>query len=119
MSRIAPIVLAPVLALAVTVCAGAARAGAPEALRAAVFAHAPAPPPDRPLAVHLPDAPPLRPAGVARTSLDAAFADHRGAASVGFLCGLDERAETSGGMGAFGADPQGRFVGAKLTLKLR
>jgi hypothetical protein len=116
LSRIALIALA----LAIAPCAGAARAGAPEALRAAVFARAPVPPPpDRPLAVHPSDAPLLRPAGVARTSLDAAFADHRGAASVGFLCGLDERAETSGGMGAFGADPQGRFVGAKLTLKLR
>jgi hypothetical protein len=114
-SRIAPLALA----LAFGACAGAAQAGPPEALRAAAFAQAPAPRPDRTPVVRLADGPPARPAGVARTSLDAAFARDRAAASVGFLCGLDERRDQAGGMDAFGADPQGRFVGARLTLRLR
>jgi hypothetical protein len=118
-SRIAPLALA----LALGACAGAAQAGPPEALRAAAFAplqpQAPAPRPDLTPVVRLADAPPARPAGVARTSLDAAFARDRAAASVGFLCGLDERRDQAGGMDAFGADPQGRFVGARLTLRLR
>ena len=63
-------------------------------------------------------APPERPAGVAKTAIDHAF-DRKTTASVGFLCGLDERLDNAGGMGAYGTDPQGRFVGAKLHLTFR
>ncbi|THD81258.1 MAG: hypothetical protein E7812_05030 [Phenylobacterium sp.] len=64
-------------------------------------------------------APPERPAGVATTAIDHSF-DRKGVVgSVGFLCGLDSRLDNAGGMGAFGTDPQGRFVGAKLHLAFR
>ena len=70
------------------------------------------------IAVAYAQAPPERPAGVARTAIDHSF-DRKTTASVGFLCGLDSRLDSAGGMGAFGTDPQGRFVGAKLHLALR
>jgi hypothetical protein len=55
-------------------------------------------------------------AGIARTSIDHRF-DRAGASgALGFLCGrpdsLDERARSQ----AFGSDPHGRFLGARLSL---
>ena len=37
-------------------------------------------------------------------------------ASAGFLCGLQPGHNDSGGGAAYGVDPHGRFVGAKLSL---
>jgi hypothetical protein len=59
------------------------------------------------------------PDGVARTSVDHRFArsgsdDYVGAA--GLLCGLKPEADVHGAAAAFGADPDGKFVGAKLTI---
>jgi hypothetical protein len=36
--------------------------------------------------------------------------------SVGFLCGLQPNHTDSGGVAAYGVDPHGRFVGAKLAF---
>jgi hypothetical protein len=60
----------------------------------------------------------LKEAGVAHTSLDRSFAGH-GAASVGFLCGLQPSDQTSGMGGAFGRDHDGRFLGAQLRFGFR
>ena len=57
--------------------------------------------------------------GLARTSVDRSFDHDRGSGALGFLCGrpdsLDERAASS----AYGSDPHGRFLGAKLSLAFR
>ena len=39
--------------------------------------------------------------------------------SLGFLCGLQPGHTESGGAGAYGTDPHGRFVGAKLSFAFR
>jgi hypothetical protein len=53
--------------------------------------------------------------GVARTAIDRSL-DKRSAAALGFLCGrpdsLDERAAAQ----PLGADPSGRFLGARLSF---
>ena len=56
----------------------------------------------------------LREAGVARTSLDRRFARDGLVGSVGFLCGLQPRLDEASGS-AYGLDPHGRFLGAKLS----
>ena len=54
--------------------------------------------------------------GIARTAIDRRFEQDRATGSLGFLCGrpdsLDERARSQ----AFGSDPQGRFLGARLAV---
>jgi hypothetical protein len=96
--------------------------------------------PARPLVASLPDAGPvldltlpgtrraqafaqsnaLRAAGVARTALDHRFSrDDEVVGSLGFLCGLHENLDTSGGARAYGSDPNGRFLGAKLSFAFR
>ena len=56
-------------------------------------------------------------AGIARTAVDHHFADQL-TGSLGFLCGL--HGETYQGAAAMrGVDPQGRFLGAKLSLAFR
>ena len=56
--------------------------------------------------------------GVARTAVDHRFAD-RLTASLGFLC--DPHASMQSGSAAAmpGADPQGKFLGAKLSFAFR
>jgi len=56
-------------------------------------------------------------AGIARTSVDHRFADQL-SGSLGFLCGLhgDDYDETAA---MRGADPAGKFLGAKLSLAFR
>jgi hypothetical protein len=105
------------LALCLAALAGAAHAASPDDLKAAVFA-AGAQPPARTAAITYADAPDPRPAGIAKTSLDHTF-DKRATGQVGFLCGLDERADAKGAMAAYGSDPHGRFVGAKLRFTFR
>ena len=56
-------------------------------------------------------------AGIARTAVDHRF-DGRLTGSLGFLCGL--HGETYQGAAAMrGSDPDGRFLGAKLSLAFR
>jgi hypothetical protein len=105
------------LAVLLAALAGAARAET-DPLRAAVFANAPSTRPAPTAAVAYADAPAPRPAGIAKTSLDHAF-DKGASAQAGFLCGLDARKDSRGAMAAYGADPQGRFLGAKLRLTFR
>jgi opacity protein-like surface antigen len=59
----------------------------------------------------------LRQAGIARTSVDHSFAG-KATASLGFLCGLQPRADEAIGS-AHGFDSQGRFLGAKLSFAFR
>jgi hypothetical protein len=59
----------------------------------------------------------MREAGIARTSVDKRFSeDDKVMGSLGFLCGLQPTALDKGSAAAYGVDPQGRFVGAKLKL---
>jgi hypothetical protein len=110
------------LAAALAFAATAAHA---QSLREAVFAHAATasgpPAPAAAMSVRLADPDGLAPLppGVARTALDRRFGKDGAMASVGFLCGLDSRIEQGGAMRAYGDDPQGRFVGAKLHLSFR
>jgi hypothetical protein len=56
----------------------------------------------------------------AKTAIDRRFGrrdDITG--SVGFLCGLQPGHNQSGGAAAYGFDPHGRFVGAKLSFAFR
>ena len=56
----------------------------------------------------------------ARTAVDHRFSrrdDITG--SVGFLCGLQPGHTEAGGAAAYGADPHGRFLGAKLSFAFR
>jgi len=97
--------------------AHAAHAAPADALKAAVFRDGA--PPRAPVAtVTFASAPAVLPPGIAKTSLDHTF-DKRATGSLGFLCGLDERADAKGAMAAYGSDPHGRFVGAKLSLAFR
>lgn len=55
--------------------------------------------------------------GVAKTAVEYGRTKDGGAASsVGFLCGLKPSADRSGAGQAYGVDPTGRFVGAKLRV---
>ncbi len=58
------------------------------------------------------------PMGVARTSVDHRFAD-RLMGSVGFLCGLHPSVGHEGAEAMRGTDPDGKFLGAKLSLSFR
>ena len=56
--------------------------------------------------------------GVARTSVDHHLSD-RLTSSIGFLCGLHPSVGHEGAAVMRGDDPQGRFLGAKLSLAFR
>ncbi len=56
------------------------------------------------------------PAGVARTSVDRRLTSDGLVGSAGFLCGMQPGASSQGAVAARGFDPQGRFLGAKLSL---
>ena len=110
-----------ILAAAVgSLVAGAAHAGTADTLRAAVY-RAPQPGPAAAPAIALPapDSASARPEGVARTSIDHSFARRGLDGSLGFLCGLQPKPDTEGAAGAYGVDPQGRFVGVKLHMSFR
>lgn len=61
----------------------------------------------------------LRAAGLARTALERRIRGDTVTGAVGFLCGREPSRDLSAGGGAFGSDPHGRFVGAKLSLRFR
>lgn len=58
----------------------------------------------------------LRAAGVVSTSLDRRFERSSATGSVGFLCGRQPYAGDDGAASAHGSDPEGRFLGAKLSF---
>jgi hypothetical protein len=56
----------------------------------------------------------------AKTALDHRFASRSDlSGSVGFLCGLQPGHGDSGAAAAYGVDPHGRFVGAKLSIAFK
>ena len=60
---------------------------------------------------------PALPEGIVRTSVEKRFGVRDTAVGeAGFLCGLLPHPDTSGAAAAYGHDPEGRFVGAKLRL---
>ena len=107
-------------------CAGAARADtAAEALRAAVITPKPAisrPGVDAPnaritLAAPYAEAYALRTAGVAKTAVSET--DDEITRSLGFLCGIQPGQKPTGAAAARGYDPNGRFIGYKLSVALK
>ncbi len=119
------------MALAALTLAGAAHAQAPGPSFSPlpVYRSAPAAPsasrgdaeiaraaidPRTPLALSYAQTVALREAGEARTSLDRRFAKDGVTGSLGFLCGLQPRLDEHSGS-AYGIDPHGRFLGAKLS----
>ncbi len=57
------------------------------------------------------------PEGIVRTSVESRFGVRdKASGEAGFLCGLLPHPDTAGAAAAFGHDPDGRFVGAKLKL---
>ena len=57
------------------------------------------------------------PEGIVRTSVETRFGVRdKAAGEAGFLCGLLPHPDTAGAAAAYGHDPDGRFVGAKLKL---
>jgi hypothetical protein len=63
--------------------------------------------------------PAARPEGLAQTAVERRFARTQASAALGFLCGRQPSAMTSGGAAAYGVDPRGRFLGAQLRLPFR
>lgn len=57
----------------------------------------------------------LRAAGIARTSIDRRFNGDDATGSLGFLCGIQPSHDFSGAASAYGSDPHGRFLGARLS----
>ncbi len=110
MSRLLITVAATVVGLVSLAGAANAQTG----LTSAVFA---APAPRVSIAPEIAQANALRQAGIAKTSVDHSFAG-KATASLGFLCGLQPRADESIGS-AHGFDSQGRFLGAKLSFAFR
>lgn len=55
--------------------------------------------------------------GITKTSVESRFGVQDNAVGeAGFLCGLLPHPDTAGAAAAFGHDPDGRFVGAKLRI---
>ena len=57
--------------------------------------------------------------GIATTSVDHEFGGRGLTGQAGFLCGLAPGHNDRGAAAANGYDPQGRFLGAKLSLAFR
>ena len=120
MERAAPIGLFAALAL-VVMAQGAqaetlgavspADAAAPRARIDLTAAH--------PAVVSYAEASALQSAGLARTSVEQQVTSGGGAASFGFLCGLQPAYYHAGAADARGYDPQGKFVGAKLSFAFK
>lgn len=113
-------------AIALAAACGLAGAARAEVARPLLMSLPPGPPEARPIldlstprAQAFAQANALRAAGIARTALDHRFSQDEVVGSVGFLCGLHENLDASGGGRAYGSDPHGRFVGAKLSLAFR
>ena len=61
----------------------------------------------------------LRADGVVKTAVDHQFTRDGLVGSVGFLCGLPPNPTDTGAATVRGNDPQGRFLGAKLSFAFR
>jgi hypothetical protein len=61
---------------------------------------------------------PLTP-GVAQTAVDHHFGAGGVTGSAGFLCGRGAGPDNNGAATAYGYDPEGRFVGAKLSIAFK
>ena len=61
----------------------------------------------------------LRRAGMVRTAIEHRFTRDGVTGSLGFLCGLPPNASDGGATAVRGYDPQGRFLGAKLSFAFR
>ncbi len=61
----------------------------------------------------------LEAAVLPRTAVEHRFTDKGVVASAGFLCGLQSNLDADGAAAAAGFDPQGRFIGAKLSFAFR
>ena len=85
--------------------ASAARARPADDLSRAVFAPR-----------HIVEAHAARIPGIARTSVDYRLAKEGAVGSLGFLCGLKASSDRGGAAQAYGADANGRFVGAKVRV---
>lgn len=73
-----------------------------------------------PLAPTVVQADTLSTAVFAKTALDHRFEGRSDlSGSIGFLCGLQPGHADSGAAAAYGVDPHGRFVGAKLSIAFR
>ncbi|HEY2752272.1 hypothetical protein [Phenylobacterium sp.] len=73
-----------------------------------------------PLAPMTIQARPMETAVFAHTALDHRFSSRDDVTgSLGFLCGLQPGHTESGGAAAYGSDPHGRFLGAKLSFAFR
>ena len=116
------------LALGAAFAATAGAASAQVAPQAPVAPVSVATAPQRPLDISLAgaalgltdaEAEALRKAGVVRTSLDHQFTRDGVVGQVGFLCGLPPNASDGGANAVRGYDPQGRFLGAKLSFAFR
>ena len=73
--------------------------------------------PRTPLAMSYAQTVALREAGEARTSVDRRLSGTGLTGALGFLCGLQPRLDENSGS-AYGIDPHGRFLGAKLSHAL-
>lgn len=63
---------------------------------------------------------PLDTAVFGHTALDHRFSQRENVTgSLGFLCGLQPGHNETGGASAYGVDPHGRFLGAKLSFAFR
>jgi hypothetical protein len=63
---------------------------------------------------------PMESAVFARTAVDHRFSRRDNiTGSIGFLCGLQPGHTEAGGAAAYGGDPHGRFLGAKLSFAFR
>ena len=58
-------------------------------------------------------------AGVARTAIDRSLGKGGVTASAGFLCGRGAGPDNNGAATERGYDPEGRFVGAKLSISFK
>ena len=62
----------------------------------------------------------MRVAGIAKTSVESRLAENDDVTgSLGFLCGLQPGQKPTGAAAARGYDPNGRFIGAKLSIALK
>jgi opacity protein-like surface antigen len=57
--------------------------------------------------------------GVAQTAVDHHFGKGGVVGSAGFLCGRGAGPDNNGAATAYGYDPEGRFVGAKLSFAFK
>ena len=65
---------------------------------------------------HIAEAQASRIPGIAKTSVDYRLAKDGAVGSLGFLCGLKASSDRGGAAQAYGADANGRFVGAKVRV---